>query len=49
MLTQFVRGDIQSIDLLSFVLQSEEIDTVMHFAAQVRPLGLPGGRRHACR
>jgi hypothetical protein len=32
-----VRGDIQSIDLLSFVLESEQIDTVMHFAAQVRP------------
>jgi UDP-glucose 4-epimerase len=34
-LLQFVRGDIQSIDLLSFVLASEKIDTVMHFAAQV--------------
>ena len=32
---QFVKGDIQSMDLISFVLQSEAIDTVMHFAAQV--------------
>lgn len=32
---QFVKGDIQSMDLLSFVLKTEEIDTVMHFAAQV--------------
>lgn len=32
---QFVKGDIQSMDLLSFVLQTEEIDTIMHFAAQV--------------
>mmetsp|Transcript_37783 Transcript_37783/g.89711 ORF Transcript_37783/g.89711 Transcript_37783/m.89711 type:complete len:362 (-) Transcript_37783:35-1120(-) len=31
---KFVKGDIQSADLLSFVLSSEEIDTVMHFAAQ---------------
>lgn len=31
---QFVKGDIQSMDLLSFVLQTEEIDTIMHFAAQ---------------
>lgn len=31
---KFVKGDIQSMDLISFVLQSEEIDTVMHFAAQ---------------
>lgn len=33
---QFIKGDIQSADLLSFLLASEEIDTVMHFAAQVR-------------
>jgi UDP-glucose 4-epimerase len=32
---QLVKGDIQSMDLLSFVLQAEEIDTIMHFAAQV--------------
>lgn len=31
---KFVKGDIQSMDLLSFVLSTEEIDTVMHFAAQ---------------
>jgi UDP-glucose 4-epimerase len=31
-----VKGDIQSTDLLNFVLTSENIDTVMHFAAQVR-------------
>jgi UDP-glucose 4-epimerase len=35
-LPQLVKGDIQSMDLLSFVLQAEEIDTIMHFAAQVR-------------
>lgn len=33
---QLVKGDIQSMDLLSFVLQAEQIDTIMHFAAQVR-------------
>jgi hypothetical protein len=38
---QFIKGDIQSMDLLSFVLLTEQIDTVMHFAAQVR------GRLHA--
>lgn len=32
---QFVKGDIQSMDLVSFVLQTEAIDTVLHFAAQV--------------
>jgi UDP-glucose 4,6-dehydratase len=31
---KLVKGDIQSMDLLSFVLQAEEIDTIMHFAAQ---------------
>jgi UDP-glucose 4-epimerase len=36
LLLQLVKGDIQSMDLLSFVLQAEEIDTIMHFAAQVR-------------
>ncbi len=33
---QFVKGDIQTADLIRYVLESEEIDTVMHFAAQVR-------------
>jgi UDP-glucose 4-epimerase len=32
---QFVKGDLQCADLIRFVLESEEIDTVMHFAAQV--------------
>ncbi|KAI8101060.1 hypothetical protein M9434_004915 [Picochlorum sp. BPE23] len=31
---KFIKGDIQSPDLLSYVLTTEEIDTVMHFAAQ---------------
>ncbi|GBF97697.1 GDP-L-fucose synthase [Raphidocelis subcapitata] len=31
---KFVKGDIQSMDLLTFVLAAEKIDTVMHFAAQ---------------
>jgi UDP-glucose 4,6-dehydratase len=31
---KFIRGDIQSGDLLSYVLATEGIDTVMHFAAQ---------------
>lgn len=31
---KFVKGDIQSMDLLSYVLKTENIDTVMHFAAQ---------------
>lgn len=31
---QFIKGDIQSMDLLSYVLETEQIDTVMHFAAQ---------------
>ncbi|KAL4514424.1 hypothetical protein Ndes2526A_g03896 [Nannochloris sp. 'desiccata'] len=30
----FVEGDIQSSDLLKYVLEKEQIDTVMHFAAQ---------------
>lgn len=34
---RFVKGSIQSLDLISHVLESENIDTVMHFAAQVRP------------
>lgn len=31
---QFIKGDIQSGDLLQYVLATEKIDTVMHFAAQ---------------
>lgn len=31
---KFVKGDIASPDLVSFVLQEEKIDTIMHFAAQ---------------
>lgn len=31
---KFIKGDIQSMDLLNFVLTTEEVDTVMHFAAQ---------------
>jgi dTDP-D-glucose 4,6-dehydratase len=33
---KFVRGCIQSFDLVAHILESEDIDTVMHFAAQVR-------------
>jgi hypothetical protein len=43
---QLVKGDIQSMDLLTFVLGAEEIDTVMHFAAQVRMAG-PNGTSKA--
>ena len=32
---QFIKGDIQSGDLLRYVMDTEGIDTVMHFAAQV--------------
>ena len=32
---QFVKGDIQSLDLVLHVMKTEEVDTVMHFAAQV--------------
>lgn len=32
---RFVKGSIQSLDLVSHILESEDIDTVMHFAAQV--------------
>lgn len=35
---QFVKGNIQTADLVRYVLETEEIDTVMHFAAQVRGL-----------
>ncbi|GFH28095.1 NAD(P)-bd_dom domain-containing protein [Haematococcus lacustris] len=31
---KFVKGDIQSMDLLTFLLKSLAIDTIMHFAAQ---------------
>lgn len=31
---KFIKGDIQSPDLLGYVLVTENIDTVMHFAAQ---------------
>jgi len=31
---KFIRGDICSIDLINFLLQEENIDTIMHFAAQ---------------
>lgn len=31
---KFVKGDITSADLVSYLLHSEEIDTVIHFAAQ---------------
>ena len=40
LLAQFVKGDLQSGDLLSYVLRSESVDTVLHFAAQVG--GPPG-------
>jgi hypothetical protein len=32
---RFVKGCIQSFDLVAHILESEKIDTVMHFAAQV--------------
>lgn len=31
---KFVKGDIKSPDLLHYIIQQEDIDTVMHFAAQ---------------
>ena len=31
---RFIKGDIQSADLVVHVLEAEQIDTVMHFAAQ---------------
>lgn len=33
---QFVKGDLQSGDLINYVLRTEDVDTVLHFAAQVR-------------
>ncbi len=31
---RFVRGNICSSDLVNYVLENEQIDTIMHFAAQ---------------
>ncbi|XVF16824.1 hypothetical protein REPUB_Repub10bG0065400 [Reevesia pubescens] len=31
---KFIKGDIASADLVHFILQTESIDTIMHFAAQ---------------
>lgn len=31
---RFIKGDIQSSDLVVHILEQEQIDTVMHFAAQ---------------
>lgn len=31
---KFVKGNICSSDLVNFVLETEQIDTIMHFAAQ---------------
>ncbi|GLC33613.1 Rhm1p [Pleodorina starrii] len=31
---RFIKGDIQSMDLISYIIKTEQIDTVMHFAAQ---------------
>ena len=31
---KFIMGDIQSADLVSYILRNENIDTIMHFAAQ---------------
>ena len=31
---KFVKGDICSGDLVSYLLETEKVDTVMHFAAQ---------------
>lgn len=32
---QFIKGDLQSGDLLNYILRRENVDTVLHFAAQV--------------
>jgi UDP-glucose 4-epimerase len=37
---QFIKGDIQSGDLINYVLRTENVDTVMHFAAQVWSISL---------
>ena len=31
---KFVKGNICSSDLINYLLEEEEIDTIMHFAAQ---------------
>ena len=31
---KFIRGNILSLDFLTYVMNTEEIDTIMHFAAQ---------------
>jgi len=31
---RFIKGNIQSADLIVHILEQEQIDTVMHFAAQ---------------
>ena len=31
---KFIKGEIQSTDLVVHILETEEIDTIMHFAAQ---------------
>lgn len=31
---KFVKGDICSVDLVNYVIKSEHVDTIMHFAAQ---------------
>ena len=41
---QLVKGDIQSADLIGHLLRQHEVDTVMHFAAQVSPPFSP----HSC-
>ena len=38
---QLVKGDIQSADLIGHLLTQHKVDTVMHFAAQVKSLILP--------
>lgn len=30
---KFVKGDIEQADLLNYLLESEQIDTILHFAA----------------
>ena len=37
---QFIKGDLQSGDLLNYILRRENVDTVLHFAAQVREAAL---------
>ena len=34
---KFVKGNLQSADLIKYVLETEEIDTIIHAAAQVSP------------